>query len=112
MDNLLDSFIEMGNLESSKLIDDRFLWKGSEYRGTISDLALDFYAEAEGIGKRLNTERQLEFRVSQFGGGAVPTIRDTITDLHDNVVYELIELMSRDTTNRVFKIREQMRRAQ
>lgn len=111
MANHLDRFIEIGNLQSSPILDDRFRWQGQEWLGTISDLVRDLFFESEAAGRRENAERRLECRLSQFTGGTRPQINDRVTDLHDDTEYEIIREESVDTTNVVYAIRKPLSRA-
>lgn len=107
MPNHLDQFIERGNIQGSPIIDDEFVWQGTTYKGTISDLSRDLYFGDEASGKRNNAERMLEYRRSQFTG-AEPQINDEITNPEDGIIYRLIEVDSKDTTNTVWRIRQKI----
>lgn len=108
MANMLDQFIERGNLLASPIIDDRFRWQGQEWLGVIGDLARSVFFDAEAIGKKESAERRLECRLSQFPHGTRPQIGDMVTDLHDSVDYRIVEELSIDTTNAVYAIRKPM----
>jgi len=108
MPNFLDQFIEAGNQHARGIMSDSFTWNGSTYLGTISDLQKDEFWSDEGTGKKRETERLLEVNVSEFGS-SIPQINDTI--LYLNIKYELVSVESEDTTNIVWKIRQQIKGA-
>lgn len=109
MPNLLDSFIEVGNLAALPIIGDTFTWNAADYVGTVSDIAQDEFFNDEATGTRKNTERFLEVALSQFPVGTRPAIRDSIT--YDSDVYKVVEITSLDTTNVVYKIRKPLQTA-
>ncbi len=109
MPNILDTFIEVGNVAALPIIGDTFTWGSSDYVGTVSDIAQDEFFTDEATGTRKNTERFLEVALSQFPGSTRPAIRDTITYQADN--YTVVEITSLDTTNVVYKIRKPLQTA-
>ena len=104
MTNLIDAFTERGNQQSSPVVDETFTWQNNDYSGTISGLTQDLFMDDENAaGRRQNTDRILEFRKSQFGGGNMPEVWNFIT--YNSKQYQLVEMTNDDNTNRMFRIR-------
>lgn len=101
--NRLDKFIEAGNRVSSPIIDDEFVFGGTTYLGTVSDIIADEFLNPEATGRRRNEERTLEVPLIRFGSVTPPTFGDTITYL--TKTYMIIEIESKDTTNIMYRIR-------
>ena len=103
MGNLLDQFIEKGNLQSSPIVDDTFLYLATEYKGVISDIVRDEFLMQDATARRRNEERVLEVALSQFGQTPIPKIGESVTCFGQ--VYSIIEIESLDTTNVFYRIR-------
>ena len=109
MPNPLDEFIERGNLFSETIMGDPFTYDGTEYVGTVSDLTQDEFYNEDGMGSRKNAERLLEVALSQFAASSVPAIKKSV--IYEGETYQIIEIMSLDTTNVVYKIRSPLQTA-